>query len=98
MIEKHTYVEVKSIILETDERSGNLPMDTKEVPLVMKIKGYLLEPAHIGDPVQILTMTKRIETGVLVKAHPSYTHSFGQFIQIIQDVKEIILSETEDLI
>jgi len=98
MIEKTTFVQIYKSVLSRSERSTNLPVDTKQVPLEMRIKGKLLNPAEIGDTVEIVTATKRIESGILIAIEPSYTHDFGHFVQEIEDMKDIILSETEDLI
>jgi 2-amino-4-ketopentanoate thiolase alpha subunit len=98
MIEEKTFVQIYKSVLSRSERSTNLPADTKQVPLEMRIKGKLLKPAQIGDTVEILTSTKRIESGILIAVEPSYTHDFGHFIQEIEDMKDIILFETEDLI
>lgn len=98
MIEKMTFVQIYKSVLSRSERSANLPADTKQVPFEFRIKGKLLKSAQIGDTVQILTATKRIETGILIAVEPSYTHDFGHFVQEIEDMKDIILSETEDLV
>jgi 2-amino-4-ketopentanoate thiolase alpha subunit len=98
MIEKNTFVQIYKSILSRSERSSNLPADTKQVPLEMRIKGKLLFSAQIGDTVDIITSTKRIESGILIAVEPSYTHDFGHFVQEIEDMKDIILSETEDLL
>ncbi|MDO9628981.1 MAG: 2-amino-4-oxopentanoate thiolase subunit OrtA [Acholeplasmataceae bacterium] len=98
MVEKMTFVQIYKSVLSRSERATNLPADTKQVPLEMRIKGKLLNSAQIGDTVQIITTTKRIETGILIAVEPSFTHDFGHFVQTIEDIKEIILSETEDLI
>ncbi len=98
MVKKMTSVQIYKSVLSRSERYTNLPADTKQVPLEMRIKGKLINPAQIGDTVQILTATKRIETGILIAVEPAYTHDFGHFVQEIEDMKTIILSETEDLI
>ncbi len=98
MIEKNTFVQIYKSVLSRSERATNLPVDTKQVPLEMRIKGKLLNPAQIGDTVEIMTATKRIESGILIAVEPSYTHHFGHFVQEIEDMKDIILSETEDLL
>ena len=98
MIEKNTFVQIYKSVLSRSERATNLPADTKQVPLEMRIKGKLLNPADIGDTVEILTATKRIESGILIAVEPSYTHDFGHFVQEIEDMKDIILFETEDIL
>ncbi|MCR3905518.1 MAG: 2-amino-4-oxopentanoate thiolase subunit OrtA [Tenericutes bacterium] len=97
MIDKMTYVQIYKSILSEDKRSSNLPHDTKRVPLEMRVKGKLLEPAEIGDVVKIKTITGRVETGILIVAEPHFSHSFGHHVQVLNDVRDIILKETEDL-
>lgn len=97
MIEKMTYVQIYKSVLSEDKRSPNLPHDTKRVPLEMRVKGKLMESAEIGDFVKIRTATNRIETGILIVAEPHFSHSFGHHVQVLNDVRDIILKETEDL-
>lgn len=98
MIEKNTFVQIYKSVLSRSERATNLPVDTKQVSLELRVKGKLVNPAEIGDTVEILTATKRIEKGIMIAVEPSYHHDFGHFVQEIEDMKDIILSETEDLI
>lgn len=98
MIEKNTFVQIYKSVLSRSERATNLPADTKQVPLELRIKGKLLKSAQLGDTVEIITSTKRLESGILIAIEPAYTHDFGHFVQEVEDMKDIILSETEDLI
>ncbi len=89
MIEKNSWVQIKKIILEPKERAANLPIPTKQVPLIMWVKGYLLADASIGDEVKIKTLTGRIESGVLVCENPSYMHTYGEFVPEILKIDKI---------
>ena len=42
-----TWVELGRTVLEVEERAPGLPADTAAVPLVLRVSGFLLEPA--GD-------------------------------------------------
>lgn len=97
MIQKGSYVTIKKVVLNKNERSTNLPEDTKKVDLIMKIKGITLEDAQLNETVKIMTTTKRIIQGELVELNPSYVHSFGRHIEEIDQIKAIILKETEAL-
>lgn len=97
MIKKGSYVTIRKVVLNKNERSTNLPEDTKKVDLVMKIKGVTLEDARLNETVEIMTTTKRIIQGELVELNPSYVHSFGRHIEEIDQIKAIILKETEAL-
>jgi hypothetical protein len=97
MIKKNTYVQIYQIALSPSQRAENLPTDTLKVPFEVRIKGNLLEDANVGDMCTILTRTNRLEKGVLIAVEPYFTHHFGHFVEELKRVKEIILSETEDL-
>lgn len=90
MIDKGTYVRIRRTILKPDERSDNLPKDTKKVPFKMWVKGYLLEDSDLFDIVTIRTITGRLETGRLKEASPPYKHSYGDFIPEILILRDII--------
>ncbi len=97
MIKKGSYVTIKKVVLNKDERPENLPADTKKVDLIMKIKGITLHDAKFNEMVEIMTTTKRIVKGELIELNPSYIHSFGSHIEEIEEMKSIILKETEAL-
>lgn len=90
MIKKDTWVQVKKIILEPEERTGNIPEETKKVPLVMWVKGYLLKNANIGEDVTIKTRTGRLETGELIQVNPSYMHTYGAFVPEILTIDRMV--------
>lgn len=93
-IKKGSWVRVYDVVLKSTERSPNLPEDTKNVPLEMWNKGFLLNDGKVGDPVKIKTLTNRIVTGKLLEENPTYTHSFGKFVPEIlpigRQLKEIL--------
>lgn len=97
MIQPMTFVEIYRVILPAHERSQNLPVDTSRVPFEMRIRGQLLSAGNIGDVVEIKTATHRIEKGILVSVEPYFAHSFGHFVPILMQIRNIILDETEDL-
>lgn len=97
MIKKNTLVQVYKVVLTYKNRSVNLPIDTREVSFEMRIKGRLLKAANLGDKVDIITASNRIESGILIAEKPYYKHSFGHHIQVLDDIKETILKETEGL-
>ncbi|MDR0357101.1 MAG: 2-amino-4-ketopentanoate thiolase [Clostridiales Family XIII bacterium] len=94
MIKKGEWVLIRKTILEPHERAPQVPDDTKKVPLIMWVKGRLQADAQIGDIVEIITQTGRVEQGALLEANPTYRHSFGEFIPellVIGDqVREIL--------
>jgi len=93
---KNTWVEIGGIVLEKDERSPKLPDDTQQVPLEMRVKGFLLSDAKIGGAAEIATPTGRTVKGTLTEINPAYTHMFGSPIPELSPIaKEIrvILAE-----
>lgn len=80
MIKKGEWVRIHRIILQPSERAPQVPEDTKQVPLEMWDKGFLLEDAEMGDEVTIETVTGRNETGTLIEVNPYYEHDFGKFV------------------
>ncbi|MDD3106393.1 MAG: 2-amino-4-oxopentanoate thiolase subunit OrtA [Bacilli bacterium] len=100
MIKKQTWVQIEKVILHPNERAMNLPDDTKKVPLIMWVKGYLQEDANIGDTVNIITLTNRKEQGKLVEANPTFKHNYGEFVpeilKINQMVKQILFGDANE--
>ncbi len=76
-IEKGTWVEIEQVVLKPEERAPSVPEDTRQVPYVLRVSGFLLEAAELGAEVKICTIIGRELSGVLRTVNPSYTHSFG---------------------
>ena len=87
---KGQWVEIEEILLQPEERTGNIPEETKKVPLMMRMKGFLANNAEIGERVEIRTLTGRIVSGVLKNASPTYEHGFGK--TFIPEMLEIGIS------
>lgn len=93
-IPKDTWVEIYTIILQKGERAPQVPEDTQQVPLEMKIKGFLLHDAKIGEQVDIVTTIGRNFTGTLIEINPEYTHNFGhpipELMHIGRELRDIL--------
>ena len=72
-----TWVEIHRIVLRPGERAAQIPEDTTAVPLEMRVKGLLVEPAALGEAAEISTAAGRRLRGTLTDATPAYTHGFG---------------------
>ena len=72
-----TWVELHRIVLTSEERAPHLSEDTRQLPLEMRVKGFLINAAAIGEEAQITTVTGRQLRGTLAEANPAYTHTFG---------------------
>lgn len=77
LISKGTWVEIYNIVLPAGERAPHVPEDTQQVPLEMRVKGFLVEPASLDEEVGIITTVGRHLRGTLVEVNPAYTHQFG---------------------
>ena len=93
-VEKGTWVEIYNIVLEKDKRAPQVPDDTKQVALEMKVKGFLAEDAIVGEEATIITPVGRTLTGRLTEVNPAYTHQFGHPIPelspIGRELREIL--------
>lgn len=76
-VEQGAWVEIYCIVLTADERAPHLPEDTKQVPLEMRVKGFLAIDAVVGEEADIVTPAGRRFRGVLSEVNPPYSHSFG---------------------
>jgi hypothetical protein len=77
LIKKGTWVEIHTIVLPAAERAPQVPEDTQQVPLEMRVKGFLAEPVLPGDEAEIVTTVGRHLRGTLIEVNPAYTHQFG---------------------
>jgi len=96
-IKKGTWVEIHKIVLDKGERAPQVPDDTKQVPLEMKVKGFLTEDAIIGEEATIITPAGRTITGTFTEVNPAYTHQFGhpiaELLPIGRELREILYEE-----
>jgi len=74
---KGAWVEIEQVILRPEERAPTLPDDTRATALVMRVHGFLLDDAAVGDFVKIRTIIGRELSGTLRSLDTAYTHSFG---------------------
>ena len=77
IIDEGAWVEIHLVVLPAGKRAPQVPADTQEVPLEMRVKGYLLAPAAPGDVAEILTQAGRKLSGIITDSNPAYTHGFG---------------------
>jgi len=75
---KNTWVEIGGVVLQKDERAPNLPDDTNQVPLEMRVKGFLVHDAEKGGEADIVTLSGRTVRGILTGINPEYDHMFGR--------------------
>lgn len=80
VVTKGTWVEIKQVVLQPEERAQSLPEDTRKVPYILRASGFLVEDAEMGGQAKIKTIIGREISGTLITINPSYTHSFGKTI------------------
>lgn len=78
LVDKGSWVEIHCIVLPAGQRAPQVPEDTRNVPLEMRVKGFLVEAARIGDEAEIVTSVGRRLSGHLSEVDPAYEHSFGR--------------------
>ena len=79
-VQKGTWVRVRRVVLEAEQRTGRIPDETRNVPFVMWAKGFLRRDADWGEEVTVLTRAGRLETGLLEAANHQYELSYGNFV------------------
>lgn len=93
-VSKGTLVEIHRIVLNPEERAPQVPEDTKQVPLELRVKGFLTKDSTVGEEAEIITLAGRKLTGSLVAVSPEYTHKFGapigELTQVGREVREIL--------
>ena len=65
-----TWVEIQQVVLSPAERAPSVPEDTKKVPYVMRVSGFLLEDAQLGQTTRIKTIIGRELEGELITVNP----------------------------
>ncbi len=79
-IAKGTWVEIEKVVLKPEERAASLPEDTRQTPYEMRVSGFLLDEAELGEEARVRTLIGRELSGRLRTVNPSYAHSFGETV------------------
>lgn len=77
-IQAGSWVQIYQVVLEAGLRAPQVPEDTGNVPLELRINGFLIRDAFVGEEVEIETLIGRRLRGVLKDPTPSYEHKFGR--------------------
>lgn len=76
IVAKGTWVEVERVLSRPGERLPALPRDGARAPQVVRVSGFLLEDAELGQNVRIRTIIGNEHAGKLRIENPGYGHSF----------------------
>jgi 2-amino-4-ketopentanoate thiolase alpha subunit len=71
------WVEVSQVVLPAGGRAPNVPPDTAATDFVARIRGFLSEPAAVGDDATVRTLLGREVTGRLTAVNPRNPADFG---------------------
>lgn len=85
-VQKGDWVQVYDVILQPGERAEQVPEDTSNVPLEMRVNGFVQTDAVEGDTVTVVTLAGREVTGKLTKAFPTYELSYGDHIPEVAQI------------
>ncbi|MDH3234843.1 MAG: 2-amino-4-oxopentanoate thiolase subunit OrtA [Alphaproteobacteria bacterium] len=86
LVDKGTWVEIRRVVLGPGERAPQVPENTQQVPLEMRVKGFLFEPVRLGEEAQIVTSAGRRLRGILMEINPAYVHGFGPPIPALSTI------------
>lgn len=94
------WVRIYKIVLEPGERDSNIPEDTRDVPLEMWDKGFLMDKeANIGDTVKVESYIGREVEGEMVEVNPYWEHDYGravpELLYIGRQARKILGEEDE---
>jgi 2-amino-4-ketopentanoate thiolase alpha subunit len=81
-----TWVQIEQVLLTPAERAPTLPEDTRLVPYVLRVSGFLLDDAELDSEARIRTLIGRELSGALRTVNPSYTHSFGETVPELLEI------------
>lgn len=79
---KGMWVEIENEVLPAEERAPQIPEDTRQTPLRMWTRGFLIEEsALLGETVSVRTLSQRVASGKMVVINPRFCHDFGNTVQ-----------------
>ena len=97
MIKKGSWVQIHKVVLKPEERTAQIPEETKKVPLEMWVKGFLCEDSLLHDFVEITTLTGRTESGTLIAVNPSYHHDYGDFVPELLQIDKLVKTALQEV-
>lgn len=98
LISAGTWVEVTQVVLPAGHRPETVPADTRQTDLILRVRGFLTEPARPGDQATVRTLADRLLTGLLTDPTPRFSHDFGQPVPELLEVGSEIRRELRGLL
>jgi hypothetical protein len=89
-----TWVGLQLTVLAASQRPSNIPPDTRTHDFVARVRGFLVEPARLGEDARIRTLAGRVVSGRLSDATPRNPADFGD---PVADLLEVGLGERSRL-
>jgi len=95
---KGQWVEIEEVLISN--RTAKVPEDTKKVPLLSYVQGFVDNNANKGDEVIITTLIGRKHVGRLINVSPVFNHDYGkpvnELLSIGGELKRQLKKENED--
>ncbi|BDU78503.1 hypothetical protein [Mesoterricola sediminis] len=76
IVAKGTWVEVERIVTRPGERISSLGREAARPPQVVRVAGFLMEDAELGQHVRVRTIVGNEHSGKLRIENPGYGASF----------------------
>lgn len=71
------WVELHRVVLPPGGRAPSVPDDTRDLPLELRVRGWLVGDADLGDEATVRTPAGRLVSGTLESIAPAHLHTFG---------------------
>jgi len=97
MVKKGQWVKVEKILLKPEERTAKIPDETKKVPYVIHICGFLEKDSEIGSEVKIISRIGREHIGKLIEVNPTFKHNFGEFVPELVNINIELKREIDEI-
>lgn len=75
------WIEIGFTVLRPEERTARLPEDTRRVPYYARLRGFVTGPCHVGDQVEVETLSGRRVRGEVTDPAPRFAHDFGRPVE-----------------
>lgn len=92
------WTEVQWTVLDTSDRSANLPPETRTTPYVARVRGLAPDP-RVGAKTELTTVVGRRVSGVVTELDPGYSHSFGrplpEWVHMRESIRHLLNPPTD---